>query len=110
MSNTYQRYIHDLDDGRQINVNELKDRIYKVENELERDKKALRKILKSFNAVQSSLVEQSKNEKTLSEQLATHAIALTTQSYGSNFELKYTGKDVYETLKLGVCKNSFLGV
>ena len=86
MSNTYQRYIHDLDDGRQINVNELKDRIYKVENELERDKKALRKILKSFNAVQSSLVEQSKNEKTLSEQLATHSIALTTQSYGSNFE------------------------
>merc|ERR1712228_904457 len=76
MSSSYQRHIDVLDDGRPFNVQVLKDQIYKVENELERDKKAVRKLLKSVNAVHSSIIEQSKNEKTLSEQLGNHAIAL----------------------------------
>ena len=79
MSSSYQRHIDVLDDGRSFNVHVLKDQIYKVENELERDKKAIRKLLKSVNAVHSSIIEQSKNEKTLCEQLGNHAIALTTQ-------------------------------
>ena len=81
MSSTYQyRYVNVLEDGRSFNLDELKDRIFKVESELERDKKAIRKLLKSINAVHSSVVEQAKNEQTLSEQLGNNAIALTTQT------------------------------
>ena len=80
MTSSHQRHIDVLDDGRPFNVQVLKDQIYKVENELERDKKALRKLLKSVNAVHSSIIQQSTNEKTLSEQLGNHAIALTTQN------------------------------
>ena len=81
MSSTYQyRYVNVLEDGRSFNLDELKDRIFKVESELERDKKAIRKLLKSINAVHSSVVEQAKNEQILSEQLGNNAIALTTQT------------------------------